>query len=144
MLIYVVLVITVLFIVSLLVKNKLARQFCVLCVSISLTWVGLLVLYKLGVFHNQVLLALLMGQSITGIFYLVRKYVPRLLRVFTLPFFLSLTVLAYWLIAGISSMLSILGFLLALWIIAYVIFANRNDPGKKLLTDAVLNCCGGE
>lgn len=144
MLLYVLLVITTLFIAGLLIKNKLARKFCVLCASISLTWVGLLLLYRLNVFHNQVILALLMGQSITGVFYLVRRQVPKLLRVFTLPFYLSLTVLAYWLIVGITAPLPVLSFLLVLWATAYVIFANRNDPGKKLLADAVMNCCEGE
>jgi len=31
--------------------------------------------------------------------------------------------------------------LLALWIVAYIIFAYRNDPGKKSISDAVMNCC---
>jgi len=141
MLALILLVIIAIFIAALYIKKLVSLQLCALCVSISLTWVGLLILYRVGRFQDKVLLGLLMGQSITGLYYLVHKRVMPALRIFTMPFFLTLTVLFYSAIVGISSLLSPLLVLLGLWIVAYIVFIYRHDPGKKLITDAVMNCC---
>lgn len=114
---------------------------CALCGSVLLTWVGLLFLYRIGYFHDVALVSLLMGQSVAGIYYAVDKRVVPALRIFTLPFFLTLTAMFYVLIVGVGSILPSLLVLLALWVIAYIVFAYRKDPGKKSITDAVMNCC---
>jgi uncharacterized membrane protein YvlD (DUF360 family) len=118
------------------VKHVFSLKVCVLCSSIFLTWTSLLVLYKLGKFHDVVILGLL-----TGLYYLLDKRVKPALRIFTLPFFLSLTTLFYLGITGTSVILSPLFVLLGLWVMAYIIFTYRNDPGKKLVTTAVMECC---
>lgn len=141
MLALILLLIMSLFVVALAAKQLFSLKICALCSSIFLTWVGLLVLYKLGKFQNVVLLSLLMGQSITGLYYALDKRVKPALRIFTLPFFLSLTALFYFVIAGVQNIMTPLLFLLGLWLIAYVIFASRNDPGKKLVATAVMECC---
>ncbi len=141
MLLLVFMAITVLFVAILGVKKVLSLKVCVLCASIALTWIGLLFLYQIGYFHNVVLLSLLMGQSVTGLYYAIRKRVPAVLRIFTLPFFLTLTAIFYIAIVGADSTLSVFLMLLGLWIFTYVLFAYRNDPGKKLISDAVMNCC---
>jgi hypothetical protein len=136
------LVITGLFVLALGVKQALSLMICVLFTSILLTWTGLLVLYRTGRFHDTVLLSLLMGQSVTGLFYFVQKRITPSLRVFSLPFFLTLTTAFYAAITATRTVLPPLLVLLGLWVAAYVVFAYRNDPGKKHLTDAVMNCCG--
>lgn len=135
------LVVTGLFVLGMAIKKTLSLKFCVLCMSILLTWTGLLVLYRTGRFHDTVLLSLLMGQSVTGLFYFARKRVKPVLRVFTLPFFLTLTAVFYLAVTLTSDILPALLALLGLWIAAYIIFAYRNDPGKKTITDAVMDCC---
>ncbi len=140
MLQYVLLLITGLFVLGLIIKNTLVRQLCVLCLSISGSWIILLTLYRLGYFHNQVLLAMLMGQSITGIFYLARRHVAKILHIFTLPFFLCLTVVAYWAVGERVAFVPILGFLTALWVIGYVLLLSSNDVGKRT-AKTIMQCC---
>ena len=140
MLALILLIIIGLFAILLVLKQAFSLKICVLCASIFLTWTSLLVLYKLGKFHNVVLLSLLMGQSITGIYYALEKRVKSALRVFALPFFLSLTTLFYLVIVG-KTLLAPLFVLLGLWVVAYIIFAWRNDPAKKRVANAVMECC---
>ncbi len=121
-------------------KRFVKRDLCALCLSVSLTWVGLLILQKVGLFGNTVLLALLMGQSVTGIFYMLKDRVPKVLRIFTLPFFLSLTAVAYVLITSDYIIWTFL-LLTAVWIAGWVIFAVRDDPGAQPLATVVMNCC---
>ena len=87
------------FAVLLAVKRASGLRFCVLCASLAGTWLVLLVLYRTGEYGNTLLLALLMGQSVTGLHYLLEKKVPDDLLVFRLPFVLTLTALAYLLLA---------------------------------------------
>lgn len=141
MLAIVLLVITLIFLSVLCLKKILSIKACALCGGIALTWVGLLLLYKTGIFHDVVLLSLLMGQSVTGIYYAVDKRVIPALRIFTLPFFLTLTVIFYVSIAGVKSIMPTLLVLLGLWVAALIVFTYRNDPGKKSITNAVMNCC---
>ncbi len=141
MLVPILIIITILFIAFIGIKKIFSLKVCALCGSIVLTWIGLLVLYRTGFFNDPILLSLLMGQSITGLYYVIDKRVPSALRIFTLPFFLTLTVIFYIAIVGVSSVFMPLLVLLVLWIVAYVIFAYRNDPGKKSISDAVMNCC---
>ncbi len=122
------------------IKNPLL---CAICIAISGTWISLLILYKLGRFHNVTLLALLMGQSVSGMFYLLRGQVPASLRIFTLPFFLSLTAIFYVLITD-EFILPAFGLTSGLWLLTWLVFVYRNDPGRKPLAKAVMDCCGGE
>ncbi len=134
------LVISGLFIAGLSVKHLAKKRFCVLCASVSLTWLSFLIFYWTDNFHDQVLLSLLMGQSVTGLYYFVEKRVPKSLKIFTLPFFLSLTAGAYMLIKT-ELVMAAFGILLGLWILAWLIFAYRADPGKRNLANTVMECC---
>lgn len=137
---YIFLTISLLFLIGILVKYFAKLRFCILCISIALTWIVLLVLFKSGRFHDQVLLSLLMGQTIGGIFYLVQGRVPKALRVFTLPFFLSLTAIFYILITA-DIILPVFILLTVLWVLAWLIFTSRNDPGRRPITKAIMECC---
>lgn len=141
MLAIILLAITFIFLLILCLKKILSIKACALCGGIALTWIILFFLYKTGYFRDVVLLSLLMGQSVTGIYYAVDKRVIPALRIFTLPFFLTLTVIFYVSIAGVKSILPTLLVLLALWVAALIVFTYRNDPGKKSIANAVINCC---
>ncbi len=141
MLALILIIITSLFLVILGIKKIFSIKVCALCGSIVLTWIGLLLLYRTGYFRDAVLLGLLMGQSVTGLYYAVDKRVMPALRIFTLPFFLTVTVTFYGAIVGNDSTMLPLVVLLVLWVSAYIVFAYHNDPGKKSISDAVMNCC---
>ncbi|OGL37156.1 hypothetical protein A3E49_01580 [Candidatus Saccharibacteria bacterium RIFCSPHIGHO2_12_FULL_49_19] len=134
------LLISLLFIGGLIYNQKSRKRVCAICISVLLSWFVLFILYKTGAHENIVLLSLLMGQSITGLYYFGLKRLPKPLRIFTLPFFLSLTVVFYLLITE-EFILTAFGLLTALWILAWLIFIYRDDPGKKPLAQAVTNCC---
>lgn len=140
----VLLAILMLFVIYLLVKAGLGVKFCVLCAAVSSTWLVLLVLYWLGRFRDPALLALLLGQSVTGIFYLVQRRAAESLKVFTLPFFLSLTAFAYFAVSGTTGVWPAMLLLFGLWLAGYAVFAYRNDPGKKSVVNAVIDCCKEE
>lgn len=142
MLALILLTVSGLFMLVIVTKRLLSLKVCALCASIFLTWLGLLFLYRTGRFHDTVLLSLLMGQSIAGLYYKTDGRVKPALRIFTLPFFLTLTTIFYFLITLSKNILPALFVLLGLWVGAYIIFAYRNDPGKKAVTNAVMNCCG--
>src|SRR3989344_3178232 len=90
----VILMITVLFFFLLLIKGIFKKwfkkEFCVICAAVSLTWITLLILSWLEIFNDKTIIALLMGMSILGIFYLVENKVKERLTLFRLPFLLSL------------------------------------------------------
>lgn len=140
---YVFLAITGLFILFLLVRYGFKIKICAICASIFLTWTGLFLLYKTNHYHDTMLLSLLMGQSIGGLYYFARKRLPKILRIFTLPYFLTTTAIVYMLLKN-QVILPVFGFLLGLWILAWVIFAYRNDPAKKVAAKAVMECCEDE
>jgi len=140
-LLFVLAAITVAFIILLLIKVSVSWRFCAICLAVSLTWLGLLIAYHSGQFNNGLLLALLMGQSVAGIYYLLEKRAPRRWLVFRLPAILSLTALFY---SGLT-----LDFywpawslLAALWSIAGVIYAYRTRPKLKLVAKKLIACCG--
>ncbi len=137
---FVFLLISLLFIAGLIYNQKSKRKICAICAGVSLAWLLLFILYKTGTYKDTVLLSLLMGQSITGLYYLGLRRLPKSLRIFTLPFFLSLTAVFYLLITE-RFIAAAFGLLTALWLAAWVIFINRKDPGKKPLAQAVTNCC---
>ena len=137
---YVFLAISLIFIASLIIRNLLNKAFCSLCVAVASVWLVLLYLYKSGRFSDGVLLALLVGQSITGIFYLTYRKLPKSLRIFSLPFFLSLTAVLYMLITA-DIQLAVFILLLVLWLAAWIIFTYRNDPAKKAITKILAKCC---
>lgn len=140
---YILLVISVLFILALVARQNLKAKFCAICASVVLTWIGLLLLYKTNHYHDNLLLSLLMGQSVTGLYYFARQRLPKSLRIFTLPYYLTATAGVYMLIKG-QVIISALGVLSGLWIITWIIFTYRNDPAKKSVAIAAMECCEGE
>jgi len=53
------------------------RKICAICAAVSLTWLSLFVLKYLGYAIDILIIAILMGESITGIMYLFEDYVEK-------------------------------------------------------------------
>lgn len=137
---YTFLAISLLFIIALAVKARLGKNLCSLCFAIASVWLGLLFLYKTNQFSDPIIIGLLIGQSITGIFYLALRKLPKSLRIFSLPFFLTLTAAGYFLITS-NFQIPVLFMLGTLWLLAWIIFSYSRDPGKAAIAKIAANCC---
>lgn len=133
------LLISGLFVAALLIRHLWLHRLCAICFSVAVTWIFLLLLYRLDRWHDPVLLALLMGQSITAIYYQLRPRLNKSLQIFTLPFFLSLTAGFYMLIMA-QLQLWVLALLLIIWVLAYLALSIHLDKPRSLLSKAI-DCC---
>lgn len=120
-------------------KKKIKDSFCVICASISLTWLILLILYLVNLFDNILIISLLMGMSLTGIYYLMERKIGKInkrFKIFRLPFILTLIIIAYYVLTfeNIFKNILVVG---SLWIFfALIYFYNNSQLAKKLL-----ECC---
>ena len=122
------------------IKPNLAikENLCVICASISLTWIVLLFLYFFDLFDNILIISLLMGMSVTGIYHFAESKIGKAnkLKIFRLPFIITLIVIAYYILTFENIVNSIL-IVMALWLLfVSVYFYNNTKFIKKLL-----ECC---
>lgn len=136
-----VLAISILFVVFLIIKEASRRSWCVLCASIATTWIVALVLFWKGLFQDVFLLGLLMGQSITGIYYLADKWKgDTSAGIFRLPFMLTLIVVFAGLVKGKEAA----GGALAagiVWAVMLLIFMLRKNKRVKRVAEKIIQCC---
>ncbi len=131
------------FFVLLVAKEFFARKtrLCLVCASISLTWLTLLVLYKKGIFDDVVILSMLMGQSIVGIFYLLEKKTREELHLFKVPFLLTLTFAFYSVVVFPEDFVKVASLLGALWAALLLLFFYRKNSAVNSLVKKILECC---
>ena len=139
---WVILTISVLFFILLGIKVLTKSQLCSICLSVSLTWILLLILYWRGTFQDTILLALLMGQSILGIYYLIESKVKKDLLLFRLPFLLTLTFIFYSLInKSISQFSEAVIFLILIWFGFFIIYIFKSDLRLQKFMKQIIDCC---
>ena len=127
------LVIPVFFFLVLIFNTLFKKNICAVCGGIFLTWILFLVLHYLGYFQNQIILALLIGGTVSGVFNLLKSK----LGLFKLPFILTLFYLGYLLLTK-SFNLYIIYLLLSFWLIfglIYILLKNKNFLQK------LIECC---
>ncbi len=137
--------ITILFFVFLalkeLLRGRFKEEFCVICAAVSITWITLLFLYWFNIFDNPIILALLIGQSIIGIFYLTDSKVKDGLKLFRLPFLLTLTLIGYLFLMAQDNIAKELIFVLFVWAFFMLIYACRSNKKVKMFIKKLLECC---
>ncbi len=133
--------VTVLFFVLLAAKEKISKRFCVICTSVSLSWIGFLILYRLGYFSNVLILGILIGESVTGIYYLAEKNVVESLHVFRLPFLLTLTLIAYLLLDPSVITIPLIVFFSGLWVLFLLGYIYRYRESTGRLVKKIIECC---
>ena len=137
--------IVVLFFLLLGIKSLLSenhkKRFCVICLSVSLTWIVLIILYFLNLFNNNILIALLMGMSVTGIFYYLESKLKKNdnLKIFRLPFILTLISAVYFLLDSFS--IYAFYFIIFLWILFGFLYSFKNSEGFSTLVNKLIECC---
>lgn len=128
--------ITLLFFIILAVKSILkAQKPCAICVSVSLTWIALLILYFLENFSDKNIIAILMGQTSLGIYYMLEKKVKKNKLVFRLPLLLTFIFIIYSILE--SFIFNGILFLLVLWAIFFMIYLFKNNKIAK----KIIECC---
>lgn len=129
-----------LFYSGLIIKPRIKLNLCMICLAVSLTWISLLVLRQLGLFDNDVLIALLLGQSVVGGYYLWERRVKDVWLLFRLPVLLSLS-LAAWTLLTLSLDLPLIGIVLVVWLLHGLLYTYRNKPATKAYVDKIIACC---
>ncbi len=132
--------ITGIFLVMLILKEflskKIKKDFCVICLAVSLTWITLFLLYLNDYFQNKTILAILMGQTVLGLFYLFNKK----LKVFKLPFLLTGITLIYFILEKNLEIRSLL-FLGSLWILLGGIYLFKSNKKINSVINKLIECC---
>ncbi len=139
--IYILAGIIVLFFVFLIIKGFFKKDFCAICAAVSITWLYLLVLYWFGAFENRVIIALLMGQSILGVYYIAEEKVKEELKIFRLPFLLTLITVGYSLLVLDNDIIKIVALLLVMWLIFILLYSYRNNKKMKSFVKKIVECC---
>ncbi len=140
LLFYTIIGIIALFFILLMLKNIFNwKKFCVLCVSVSLTWIFLLIFYFLKIFQDKIIIAILMGHTSLGLFYLWEKKVKERFKIFRLPLLLSFIFIIYSALESFEfkSLLLILG----AWLVFFLIYLFRNNKGFNKFTKKIIECC---
>lgn len=132
--------ITVFFLVFLVMKEITGKKICAICTGVSATWIIFLVLYRLGYVSDSLLIGILMGESVIGIFYLTERRTKEEIHFFRLPFLLTLTFLAYALISW-ALPYQVLGFVLGLWVLYAGIYLFRKKPALNKMVKKIIKCC---
>jgi len=138
----VLLLITALFVALLLIKKvaSTAVKICAICLAVTLSWLLLLTMLRLGYIDDMLVVGILMGQSSLGVYYLLEKKAPRELLLFRLPVLLTLTLLVFtvvsaawqadaWLVVG------------GVWLIVGLLYFYRNSQWAKGKVKSMIECC---
>ena len=128
--------IVALFFILLALKNIFSlKRLCVICASIILTWILLLTLYSLNIFTDKIIIAILMGHTSLGIYYIFEKKVKKNLLIFRLPLLLTFIFIIYYILESFS----LDGFVLTiiLWAFFALVYLFKNNKVAK----KIIECC---
>ena len=106
---YILLAMVGVYAVWLVLRNLIDRVFkfkiCAICATVVSTWIGLLLLKLIGFDVSQIIIAVLMGQSVAGFMYFLERRAEstknkKLLLIKTLVILFG-TLIVYWIISGV-------------------------------------------
>src|SRR3989344_850699 len=132
-----------LFVLILIVKaflGKIGEKICAICLSFSLTWIFLLVMYYFDRFENLSLIGLLMGLTVLGSFYTWERNVKKQSTIFRLPLLLTLVLVGYYLLT-FENLIKEAILLAILWVLFGIFYFYRNNRNLKGFIDKIVECC---
>lgn len=130
-----------LFTAFLIMKSVTRWKFCVICTSVSTTWIALLLLHWLGKFDQPLIIAVLMGQSIVGLYYFLEDRTKEQFHIFRLPLLLTLTLAALVMLGVDTDLVYSASLLAALWAGLSLLFFYRQHPKTRVVVDRIIACC---
>src|SRR3989344_8339597 len=138
----VLLLITILFFILLLIKSVFKKnKICVICASVFISWVFFLILYWKGKFLDKTIIAILIGESTLGVFYLIESKTKEEFKVFLLPALLTLILIGYGLIEGFNYSSRDLYLLVIIWILFFIIYSFKYKGKLGKLARKIIECC---
>lgn len=140
-LLWVLLTIVGLFFGLMMFRSLTGWRFCVLCASVSGTWILYLMLYGWGLFEHLLLIAVLTGGTVVGLYYGVEQRTPEAMHVFRLPFFLTLLLIAYALLGAAEQIGTAVSMLALLWLVFIGIYLYQHNPKVHRLANHLIECC---
>ena len=132
---------TTLFLIAVVIHGLGLFRYCAVCITVSLSWMFLLVTKLVGYNVNPVLTGVLMGESIIGLYYLLERKAPVSWQIFRWPYIITMTVLTYVILGIISGIWSAILMLVIIWIVCGVIFAWRESVLFKKIAEQLIACC---
>jgi hypothetical protein len=121
-------------------EGRAKKKFCVICTSVTLTWIGLLILNFFSLFQDKILLGILMGHTSLGLFYIYESRSSGKAKIFRLPLLLSFISIIYFLLSGFDKIS--LFILIGLWVLFGLIFVF-SDSGSRRFVKKLVECCRG-
>ena len=132
--------IVILFAILTTIKSFTRKKFCAICSSVTLTWIFLLVTYNTGIFSDQLIIGILIGQTIHGVYTILTK--KEKMKIYSLPILLTLTTIGYTIITkNIQNILITLTILMTMWAFALLLNAHIYNPKIKKIVEKILRCC---
>ncbi len=134
------LAIIALFFILLLIKKVSGLRFCVICLSFTVTWIGLLAAYFLNLFDSLVLIAIMAGMTLHGLYEMLEDKVQRKYEVFRLPALLTGLIVFY---TGLTRSIDAQYIIIvaALWLIFALLFLYRENSRFEGFVDEIIECC---
>lgn len=132
--------ISLLFLLLLAVKQWARVKLCPLCLAVGSSWFALLILNRLGIVIEPIITALLLGQSVVGVYYMAEKRVPERYHVFRLPFLLTFTLMALALL-GEERLGGATLFVAGTWVVFGILYTWRQNTRVAKIVQRVIACC---
>lgn len=132
--------ISLVFYAVLALKPVLKLSVCSICAAVSLSWVTLLALRAFDWYSNDVLLALLIGMSVVGGYYLWERHAKSDQLIFRLPVMLSLAYFA-WSAVTLQLDPALFALIATVWLLHGLLYVYRNSPSIKPRVDKIIACC---
>jgi len=129
------------FALALIVQKIASKTFCAMCVSVTLSWATLVILYFKNLYTDPLIIGILMGGSVVGlVYYLFRE--KKKFEMFKFPFLISLFWLIYIIIGYPSNSLAkdVL-ILVGIWVIFVVVYIFYSNGKIRNLGRRIIECC---
>lgn len=124
----------------LVLKSLVKLPVCSICAAVSASWMGLLALRIFDWYSNDLLIALLMGMSVVGGYYLWERHAKNERLIFRLPVLLTLASLA-WTVVILRFDFALLSITASVWLAHGLLYMYRNSPSLKPRVDRIIACC---
>ncbi len=136
--------ITALFFLILLARvfmpDKKSKKICSICAATTITWVFLLILFYLKKFNDIIIVAMLIGMTLLGIFYTFEKKARKELTFFRLPLFLTLVVFGYFILT-FDKIINEIILIIIVWLVFVLIYYYKETPKFNSFVNKVIECC---